>query len=67
MRYASEKKKIFLTKQHKQKRVEMLKKWLLEGYNWDRTVFSIEKRFTLDCSDNWMSYASKERPVSRQT
>ena len=48
------------------KRVEMVKKWLSEGHNWDRTLFSDEKRSTLDGSDNWMFYALKGRPVSRQ-
>ena len=48
MTYVSVKMKIFLTKQHKQKRVEMVKKWLSEDHNWNRTIFGDEKRFTLD-------------------
>ena len=44
----------------------MVKKWLSEGHNSDKTIFSDKKRFTLDGSDNWMPYALKGRPVSRQ-
>ena len=40
MRYSNVKKTIFLTKIHKQKRVEMVKKWLTENHHWDRTIFS---------------------------
>ena len=48
-------KTIQITKAHKEKRVKSVKKWITEDYNWDATPFSIEKRFTIDGSDNWMS------------
>jgi len=66
MRYMNIKKTIFLTKMHKQKRVEMVKKWLTEGHQWDQTIFSDEKRFTLDGCDNWMTYTQKHSPLLRQ-
>ena len=60
MKYTNVRKEIFLTKIHKQKRVDIVKNWLTENHNWDITIFSDEKRFTLDGSDNWMSCVSKE-------
>ena len=59
MKYVNVKKTIFLTKNHRIKRVEMIKKWSTVSHNWNRTNFSDKKRFTLDGSDNWMSYVQK--------
>ena len=66
IKYSNVKKTILLIKIHKQKRVEMVKKWLTENHHWDRTIFSDEKRFTLNVSDNWMSYVVKDSSTHRQ-
>ena len=52
MIYQNIPRKILLTKVHKERRVGFVKKWI-------RTIFSDEKRFTLDGPDNWMTYASR--------
>ena len=66
MKFTNVKKTIFLTKAHKEKRVETVKKWITENHNWNATIFSDEKRFTLDGSDNWMTYVSKYSSLRRQ-
>jgi len=42
------------------------KNWLTVSHNWNRTIFSDEKRFTLDDSDNWMNYVAKDSQRCRQ-
>ena len=44
----------------------MIKNWLTVSHNWNRTIFSDEKRFTLDGSDNWMNYVAKDSQRCRQ-
>jgi len=66
MRYANAKRKIFLTKTHKAKRVEMALRWISTDHDWSKTIFSDEKRFTLDGPDNWMSYIGEKEQSIRQ-
>ena len=44
----------------------MIKNWLTASHNWNRTIFSDEKLFTLDGSDNWVSYVAKDSQRCRQ-
>ena len=39
--------------QHKEERVKCITDWLTENHNWNETVFSDEKRFSLDVPDSW--------------
>jgi len=40
LRYANAKKKIFLTKMHKDKRVAMATNWITTSHEWSKTIFS---------------------------
>ena len=69
MKYRKIPKKIFLSNQHKQKRVEHIRKWICENHDWEHTIFTDEKRFTFDGPDDWRTYMYKndqEYRVSRQ-
>lgn len=57
---------IFLTKSHKEKRVEIATKWITSSHDWSKTIFSDEKRFTLDGPDNWMTYIDKKEKKKRE-
>ena len=45
----------------KQKRVQYIKSWISQNQNWERTIFSDEKWFSLDDPDDWKSYMQKEK------
>ena len=46
--YKQAKKVIKLTKRHKEHRLAMAEKWLRENTDWNRTIFSDEKKFNFD-------------------
>ena len=64
-KYKQSKKKISLTNQHKKIRIEIISKWLIDNRNWSETIFSYEKRFSLDGPDSWKSYFTKNEDNSR--
>ena len=56
MKYKRKPMRITLTAAHKQKRVQCIKSWITANHNWTTTIFSDEKRFSLDGPDDWRSY-----------
>lgn len=54
--YTKDRQTIILTKQHKQRRLDICRHWLRSRLEWDKVVFSDEKKFTIDGPDNQCSY-----------
>lgn len=65
-KYSNVSKKLLLNSRQKRNRVEIISQWIAENHPWEITVFSDEKRFSLDGPDNWYSYHSKSFPLSRR-
>jgi len=40
--------------------------WIIENHAWEKTVFSDEKRFSLDGPDYWRTYTLKNNTNTRQ-
>ena len=61
--------RIYLNENQEFKRLEYVKSWLSSNYIWEKTIFTDEKRFSLDGPDDWGSYvdkSSKNYHVRRQ-
>ena len=56
---------ITLTKEHKEKRVCAVCQWIGDQHSWETTIFSDEKRFSLDGPDDWRTYVQKSQKVIR--
>jgi len=63
--YKKAKSQLVLSKYHKQKRLDIVSQWIADNHNWEKTVFSDEKRFSLDGSDYWMSYTGVSEKIVR--
>ena len=63
--YKKAKRQIVLTRQQKQKRIEIISSWITNVHPWEITIFSDEKKFSLDGNDNWKSYVRVKENIIR--
>ena len=64
MKYQKIRKCLPLKPLDKFKRAELAKSWLSENHQWERTIFSDEKWFSINGPDDWRSYVSGNKIVS---
>ena len=65
-KYRKAKMQIYLSKKHKEQRVKIISDWIISNHQWEKTVFSDEKRFSLDGPDDWRTYVQKSKPAVRE-
>ena len=57
--------RIILSEKHKTFRVSIVTKWITDNHPWEKTIFSDEKRFSLDGPDDWRSYVTDSEKIMR--
>lgn len=66
MKYKNAKCQILLSKNHKHRRISIINNWISTNHEWEKTIFSDEKRFSLDGPDDWKSYVRDNESLIRQ-
>lgn len=56
---------IVLSKKHKIERLDVISQWISDNHNWESTIFSDEKRFSMDGPDDWRSFVRKPGKLIR--
>jgi len=67
LKYKNSFHEIVLSKKHKAGRLEVISQWITSNHTWETTVFSDEKRFSLDGPDCWMTYIPRQSKYVRNT
>ena len=65
MKYKKAKSEIVLSKKHKEQRLNIITDWISKNHDWDITISSHEKRFSLNGPDDWRSYTPIAKPLIR--
>ena len=63
LKYAKAKKKIKLTKKHKEARLECAKRWLTKHVDFKKVICTNEKRFKFDGPNGWCTWSRRGEPV----
>lgn len=63
LKYAKIKKRITLTRKHKEARLESAKRWITNHVDFKKVIFTDEKRFKFDGPDRLCTWLRKGEPV----
>lgn len=66
-KYKKVKSRIVLSPKHKLERIRIISDWISTNLSWESTIFSDEKRFSLDGPDDWRTYIHNSENYFRQT
>lgn len=64
--YKKARMEINLSKRHKTERIRIISDWISKNQEWEKVIFSDEKRFSMDGPDNWNSYVKRNSKLVRE-